>query len=59
MEGEAEEAEGEMEAGSDLGWEDQKSRRENRYIAGMPETTFPLEITAWRDAQAPNMGESS
>lgn len=59
MEGEAEEAEGEMEAGSDLGWDDQKSRRETRYITGMPENSFPLEITAWRDARAPNTGESS
>lgn len=32
------------EAGSNLGWHDQKSRREIRYVAGMPEISFPLEI---------------
>lgn len=53
MEGEAEEAEVEMEAGSNLGWHEQKNRRETRYIARMPETRFPLEITAWRVPKLP------
>lgn len=41
------------EAGNDLAWDGQKSRRETRYTTGMPQTSFSLEITGWMVPQVP------